>query len=78
MAQSAMAQSARKMASWVLSAFRDRSPNTMLTLYTTMERTRLEYCCPLLNPSKITDIQKLENIQRSFLRKIAGCGQIDY
>ena len=74
----AIAQSARKMASWVLSAFRDRSPNTMLTLYKTMVRSRLEYCCPLWNPSKISDIQKLENIQRSFLRKIVGCGQIDY
>ena len=66
------------MASWVLSAFRDRSTLLMLTLYKSMVRSRLEYCCPLWNPVKIGDIQKLENIQCSFLRRIAGCGQLDY
>ena len=66
------------MASWVLSAFRDRSTLLMLTLYKSMVRSRLEYCCPLWNPAKMGDIQKLENIQRSFLRRIAGCGQLDY
>ena len=62
------------MASWVLSAFRDRSTLLMLTLYKSMVRSRLEYClgyclgyieycCPLWNPVKIVrDIQKLENI----------------
>ena len=66
------------MASWVLSAFRDHSTLLMLTLYKSMVRSRLEYCCPLWNPVKIGDIQKLENIQCSFLRRIAGCGQLDY
>ena len=51
------------MASWVLSAFRDRSTLLMLTLYKSMVRSRLEYCCPLWNPVKIGDIQKLENIK---------------
>ena len=66
-------QSARTMASWVLSVFRDRSPFIMLTLYKTMVRSRLEYCCPVWNPSKIQDIQALENVQRNFTRKISGC-----
>ena len=66
------------MASGLLCAFRDSSTLLMLTLYKYMVRSRLEYCCPLWNPVKIGDIQKLENIQRSFLRRIAGCGQLDY
>ena len=56
------AQSARKMESWVLSAFCDRTPTVMLTLYKSMVRSRLEYCCPVWNPVKISDIQKLENV----------------
>ena len=71
-------QSARTMASWVLSVFRDRSRLVMLTLYKTMVRSRLEYCCPLWNPSKVQDIQALENVQRNFTRKIAGCKDLDY
>ena len=71
-------QSAQKMASWVLSAFRDRSSALMLTLFTTMVRSKLEYCCPVWNPVKIADIQKLENVQRSFIRKIAGLKDMNY
>ena len=69
---------ARKMAAWALSAFRDRSPTVMLTLYKSMVRSKLEYCCPVWNPVKITDIQKLENVQRSFTRKIVGCSELQY
>ena len=52
-----MLKTAKKMASWVFSVFRDRSPFLMLTLFKTMVRSRLEYCCPVWNPSKITDIE---------------------
>ena len=66
------------MASWVLSAFCDRSSVVMLTLYKSMVRSRLEYCCPVWNPSKIIDIQKLENVQRCIVRKIAGLRDMSY
>ena len=52
-------QSARKMASWVFSIFRDRSPLIMMTLFKTMVRSKLEYCSPVWDPSKIGDIQAL-------------------
>ena len=42
---------ARKMSAWVLNVFCDRSYQTMLTLYKSMIRLRLEYCCPLWNPT---------------------------
>ena len=38
-----IAESARRMAAWTLSVFRDRSETTMLTLYKSMIRSRLEY-----------------------------------
>ena len=72
------AETAKKMASWVFSVFSDRSPFLMLTLFKTMVRSRLEYCCPVWNPSKITDIEAIENVQRNYTRRILGCQQLDY
>lgn len=69
---------ARHMASWVLGAFRDRSVLTMITLFKSLVRSKVEYCCPLWNPSKITDIQTLENIQKQFTKKILGFNDFDY
>ena len=73
-----MLKTAKKMASWVFSVFSDRSPFLMLTLFKTMVRSRLEYCCPVWNPSKITDIEAIENVQRNYTRRILGCQQLDY
>ena len=73
-----MTRDARRIASWVLGAFRDRSIVTMMTLFKSLVRSKLEYCCPLWNPSKISDIQTIENVQRQFTRKIYGMSKIDY
>ena len=66
------------MAGWVLGAFRDRSTLTMMTLYKSLIRSKVEYCCPLWNPSKIKDIQTLENVQKEFTRRISGLQAFDY
>ena len=71
-------QEARKKASWVLSVFRDRSQLLMTTLFKTMVRSKLEYCCPLWNPSKVGEIQAIESVQRSFTRKITSCRELNY
>lgn len=73
-----IADNARRLASWTLGVFKDRSPSTMLTLFKTMIRPRLEYCCPLWNPHKIKDIQTLEDVQRHYTRKILGCQDMNY
>ena len=73
-----MVNNARKMASWVLGVFKDRTKDVMLQLYKSMIRCRVEYCCPVWNPLNVQDIQNIEDIQRHFTRKIHGCKEIDY
>ena len=65
-------------AAWALSIFRCRNRETMMTLYKSMVRPLLEYCCPLWHPSKIFDIQSLENVQRTFTSKISGLANLCY
>ena len=73
-----IASRAKAMASWVLSAFRSRDKVTMLTLYKSLVRSHLEYCCPLWSPYKISDIQTLEAVQRTFTARIWGVQHLDY
>ena len=68
---------ARKIASWVLGTFRDRSQLTMLTLFKSLIRSKLEYCCPVWDPHLIKDIQAVESIQRYFTKLIVGCKDLD-
>ena len=42
-----VAAEGEKTLSWVLSVFRDHSKLTMLTLYNSLVRSKLEYCCTL-------------------------------
>ena len=74
----AIADKARQKAAWVFSVFHTRSEETMLTLYKSLVRSLLEYCCPVWNPKKISDIQELEGVQRTFTSRIAGCHELDY
>ena len=52
----------------------------MVTLYKSFVRSHLEYCCPLWSPRKITDIQLIEGVQRSFrfTSRIWGVQHLDY
>ncbi len=73
-----IANKARQKASWVFSIFQTRSPVIMLTLYKSMVRSLLEYCCPLWHPSKISDIQELESVQKAFTARICGMRDLHY
>eukprot|EP00116_Pleurobrachia_bachei_P004193 sb/3464455/ len=50
----------------------------LLTLYKALVRPILEYCCLVWSPTKVADIQALENVQRAFLRKIYGMNELTY
>ena len=73
-----MVASARKVASWVLGVFRDRSKVVMLQLYKFLIRSKLEYCSPLWNPSIVRDIETIEDVQRFFTNRISGMSDLSY
>ena len=73
-----MVDQARQIASWVLGVFKERSKPVMIQLYKSLVRSRVEYCCPLWNPTKIADIKAIESIQRHFTRRISGIKNMNY
>ena len=73
-----LADKGRQLIAWVLSVFSDRSEHTMMTLYRSLIRSRLEYLSPLWNPSKIENIKTLEGVQRLFASKISGLSEFTY
>ena len=50
----------------------------MLTLFSSLVRSRLEYCCEIWNPHLLKDIRRVEQIQRSFTSRIWGMKDLDY
>ena len=50
----------------------------MLLLYKSLIRSKVEYCCPLWDPSKMEDIITLEGVQRSFTSKITSISHLHY
>ena len=67
---SKICQSARNMCSWILRTFKSRSPDLMLTTWKSLVLPILDYCSQLWSPQKKGEIQQIEQIQKSFTRKI--------
>ena len=68
----AIIKKAENLTSWILRTFSSRSLNCMITLYKSLVIPILEYCSVLWSPNAVGLIQRLEDIQKSFLRKING------
>ena len=67
---SLIVKKAKQKAGWALSIFKDRSPMVMKTLYKSVIRSHLEYCCPLWIGTSLDNLRVLESVQRSFTNKI--------
>ena len=69
---------ARDQCSWILRTFRTRDPSPMLTLWKSLVQCKLDYCSQLWSPTAKGDIQTLEMVQRSFLKKLPSLRHLSY
>ena len=65
-------------AAWILRTFKSRSKDVMITLWKSLAIPKIKYCSQLLCPLKIGDIQRIEIIQWSYIRKINGYYGLNY
>ena len=70
--------SASRMVGWAMRTFRERSRNTMMTIWKCLIQPKLDYCSQLWSPSEQASIALLESVQRNFTSKIAGMQDKDY
>ncbi len=71
-------QKSKQTCGWVLSVFHSRDKLVMMTLFKSLIRSRLEYGCEIWNPYLIKDINKIEQIQRSYTNKIENIKHLNY
>ena len=69
---------ARSQAAWVLRTFSTRDKIPMTTLFKALVQCKLDYCSQLWSPTAKGEINALEMVQRSFLRKIKNVGHLPY
>lgn len=68
----------RKYMGWILRSFISRNPEIIISLYQTYVIPRLEYASILWSPYKISDITRLEAIQRTISSKVDGIQDLNY
>ena len=61
----------RRMDGWILRTIRSRKAEDMKVLLKSLVRSQVEYCCVLWSPTDQATIDMIENVQRSFTRRIA-------
>lgn len=62
----------RDLSSWILRSFKSRSKLLLLQLWKSIVIPHLDYCSQLWNPQHAYLIKRLENLQKSFIRRIYG------
>ena len=73
-----IASRAKQTSAWILSVFYTRDQHTMLFLFNSLVRPKLEYCDAIWNPYQIKHINKIEGVQRFFTSRISGMRDIGY
>ena len=68
----------KNIAAWILRTFESRGKEVMLTAWKTLALPIHDYCSQLWNPYKAGEINKFEQVQRSFLQKISDDTGGDY
>ena len=63
---------------WILRTFKTRERKPLLTLWKSLVQPILDYCCQLWSPAAVGQIQRLESVQMSYLKKVEGMSTYDY
>ena len=71
-------KTAQNQCSWILRTFMTREVIPMLTLWKSLVQCKLDYCSQLWSPERKGDIQAIEMVQNSFLRKVPGIRHMSY
>ena len=69
---------AKRICGWILNVFATRDKTTMMLLFKSLVRSRLEYCCELWDPFSIKHISAIEQVQKKFTNKIAIVKDLNY
>ena len=75
---SSLSQSSKRLVGWMLNVFYARDKLTLLTLFNSLVRSRLEYCSSVWDPSTIKQINELEQVQRTITHKIMHMENLNY
>ena len=68
----------RKKSGWILITFQSRKTHLMKFLWKTLVQGHIDYCSQLYFPTKSSDMEKIENLQRIFTRKIPEVKSLNY
>ena len=70
--------SASRLVGWALRTFRRRSKLVMMTIWTSLIQSKLDYCSQLWTPTDQSSISRLESVFRHFSSQVAGLENCDY
>ena len=62
----------------VFKSFKNRDVNLMVFAYKVYILPLIDYCSPIWSPFKLHDIDRIEKVQRSFTKKLAGLKLLSY
>ena len=69
---------AKQKCGWILRTFNCRQTLFMKFMFKTLVQGHIDYCSQLYFPSQSTELESIENIQRSFTKKIPELYQLNY
>ena len=67
-----------QMSAWILRTFTTRSALSLMTLYKSLVRSRVDYCCPVWSTVTKQNLCAVEAIQRSFTARISSFKDLNY
>ena len=68
----------KQKSSWILRTFQSRNTWFMKYMWKTLVQCHIDYCSQLYLPGKLSDLERLENLQRVYTKKIPAVKHLDY